>query len=257
MSIYDHFRAEEQPFVDQVVEWKELVNNRFIHKLTDFLDPRQQQIVTSVIGQDPDVRFSFFGGTGNAERKRAFLHPVYIEPTIEDYQLAAFQVHYPHKFIQLAHRDLLGAMMGLGLKRGKFGDIYIQEEKIQMVVASEISSYIEVNLQNVGRASIRLEDIALSKLLIPKEEWVEKTVAASSFRLDVILSEIYQLSRSKIAPFIENKRVKVNWKTVEQPAFQLQNGDYLSVRGLGRSKVMAIQGKTKKDKWRISVGLLK
>ena len=257
MTIYDHFRPEERPFVDQVVGWKELTNDRFVHKLTDFLDPRQQQIASSIIGQGQDVHIQFSGGTINAERKRAFIYPSYIEPNIEDYQLVAFQVHYANKFVQLSHRDLLGSMMSLGLKREKFGDIYIQEENVQIVVASEISSYIEANLQNVGRASIRLESIPLSSLVIVNEEWIEKTITVSSLRLDVVLSEIYQLSRSKIAPFIENKRVKVNWKTVEQAAFQLEDGDYLSVRGLGRSKLICTLGKTKKDKWRISVGLRK
>lgn len=257
MSMYDHFRKEERPFVDQVVEWKELVKGRFVHKLTDFLDPREQQIIATIIGQDQEVRFSFFGGTEETERKRAFLFPPFLEPTLEDYQLSAYKVHYPQKFVQLTHPDLLGAMMALGLKRDKFGDIYIQDEEIHIVIASEISSYVEANLQNVGRAQIRLEAISLEKLMSEKEEWMEKFITASSLRLDVILSEIYQLSRSKIVPLIETKKVKVNWKIIEQPSFQVQTGDYLSVRGLGRSKLVDVLGKTKKDKWRLEIGLRK
>jgi RNA-binding protein YlmH len=257
MSIYDHFRADERPFVDQVVEWKELVKGRFIHKLTDFLDPRQQQIVTTVIGEDPDVFISFLGGSTKAERKRAFLYPPYLLAADDDFQITAFQVDYPHKFVQLSHQDLLGSMMALGLKRDKFGDIYIKEQLIQIVVASEISSYVEANLRSIGKASATLERVPLSKLIVPKEEWQEKQVTVSSLRLDVILAELYQLSRSRITPYIEKKLVKVNWKMVEQPTYHLQNGDYLSVRGLGRSKVVAVQGKTKKDKWRIIVGLRK
>jgi RNA-binding protein YlmH len=257
MSMYDHFRKEERPLVDQVVEWKENVKSRFVHKLTDFLDPREQQVVKAIIGQDPEVRFSFFGGTEATERKRAFLYPSYMEPTIEDYQLTAYKVHYPHKFIQLSHRDLLGSLMSLGIKREKFGDIYLNDQDIQIVVASEVSGYVEANLQNIGRATVHLEAIPLSTILIEEEEWLEKSITASSLRLDVIVSEIYQLSRSKIVPYIESKRVKVNWRIIEQPAFQLQSGDFLSVRGLGRSKLIAICGKTKKDKWRIEIGMRK
>ncbi len=256
MSIYDHFRKEERPLIDQIIEWKENIRNHFVHKLTDFLDPREQQIIASIIGQDEEITFSFFGGTENAERKRAFLYPRYFEPHMEDYQLSAFNVHYPHKFVQLSHRDLLGSLMTLGLKREKFGDIYIQEE-IQIIIASEISSYVEASLQSIGRASVRLEPIPLEKLHIVQEEWIEKSITVSSLRLDVILSEIYQLSRSKIIPFIDSKRVKVNWRIVEDRAFLLQAGDYLSVRGLGRSKILAIQGKTKKDKWRLQIGMRK
>lgn len=257
MSIYDHFRKEERPFVDHVMEWKEIIKGRYIHKLTDFLDPREQHIVGTLIGNDPEVHFAFFGGCDTAERKRALLFPAYYEPQVDDYRLKAYQVHYPHKFVSLSHRDLLGSLMSLGLKREKFGDIYLQEEVVQIVIAQEISSYVEANLESIGRAQVKLQGISLDKLLIQKEEWVEKGITASSLRLDLILSEIYQLSRAKIVPYIEGKRVKVNWKVVDESDFNLQSGDYISVRGLGRSKLMAIQGKTKKDKWRIDVGLLK
>ncbi|WNF35536.1 RNA-binding protein [Bacillaceae bacterium IKA-2] len=257
MNIYEHFRAEERPFVDQVVEWKEIVKDRFIHKLTDFLDPRQQQIVAIVIGDDPDVLIAFFGGSSDAERKRALIYPPYLENVDEEFHLAAYIVEYPHKFVQLTHPDLLGSMMALGLKREKFGDIYIQEQLIQIVVAAEISSFVEANLQSIGRGPVKLARIPLDNLIVPMEDWQEKSVTVSSLRLDVILAEIYQLSRSKITPYIDSKRVKVNWRIVEQQAYQLQNGDYLSVRGLGRSKIVTIQGKTKKDKWRIVVGLRK
>lgn len=257
MSIYDHFRKEERPFIDQALQWKETVKDHFVHKLTDFLDPREQQILSTIIGQDEEVCFSSFGGSQTAERKRVFLYPPYIEPVEEDYQLVVYEVNYPHKFVKLEHRDLLGSLMGLGLKREKFGDIYIQEEKIQIVVAAEISNYVEANLQSIGRANIQLEKIPFSKLIVQAEDWLEKSITVSSLRLDTVLAETYQLSRSKISPYIENKRVKVNWRIVEQPAYLLHEGDFLSVRGIGRSKLIAIQGKTKKDKWRIDIGFRK
>ena len=50
MSIYEHFRPDEEVFVDKVLEWKRAAEYHQV-KLTDFLDPRQQQIVSMVIGQ--------------------------------------------------------------------------------------------------------------------------------------------------------------------------------------------------------------
>ncbi|MYL58698.1 RNA-binding protein, partial [Virgibacillus halodenitrificans] len=41
MELYQHFRKEEQPFIDQVMSWKEDVEQKFEHKITDFLDPRE------------------------------------------------------------------------------------------------------------------------------------------------------------------------------------------------------------------------
>ncbi len=257
MSVYEHFRKEERPFIEQVLEWKSVVEARFVHKCTDFLDPREQEIVSAIIGNNSDVHVSFFGGNDTTERKRALLSPPFFEVNETDYQISAYEVVYPHKFVELTHRDLLGSLMSLGLKREKFGDIYVQDKKIQIVVASEISSYVETNFQSVSCANVELVAIPFDQLLPQQEEWQTKDITASSLRLDTMLSEMFQMSRSKTTPFIEHKKVKVNWRITTHASFLLKEGDYLSVRGLGRSKIMAIHGMTKKEKFRITVGLKK
>ncbi|MBU8907093.1 RNA-binding protein [Desertibacillus haloalkaliphilus] len=254
MSIYQHFREEERAFVDQVLQWKDDVSSRFIDRVTDFLDPREQDIVRSVIGHDEDVRLSFWGGTRFSERKRAYLSPPYLESTEDVFALCLFQVDYPKKFVTLEHRDVLGALMGLGIKREKFGDILMKDNLIQVVVAAEIADFVEMNVESIGKAKARLQRIEANEQLSIEEEWDEEVTTLSSLRLDVVLAEMYHLSRTKVTPFIQKKLVKVNWRTVEQPSFQLDEGDYLSVRGLGRSKLLSIEGKTKKGKWRVSVG---
>lgn len=257
MGIYEHFRKEERPFIDQVLEWKSIVETRYVHKCTDFLDPREQEIVSTIIGNNPDVCVSFFGGNETTERKRALLSPPYFEVNEADFQISAYEVVYPQKFVELTHRDLLGSLMSLGLKREKFGDIYVQEKRIQIIVATEVSGYVESNFESVGRSSIQIIAIPNGKILTQHEEWLTKDITVSSLRLDTVLSEIFQMSRSKITPFIENKRVKVNWRISTQTSFLLKERDYLSVRGLGRSKILAINGLTKKEKHRLTVGLKK
>lgn len=62
-DIYQHFRKDEEPFIDQALEWKRIVAEQYWMKLTDFLDPREQVILQSVIGQSDEVRLEFFGGS--------------------------------------------------------------------------------------------------------------------------------------------------------------------------------------------------
>lgn len=59
MSIYEHFRPDEEVFVDKVLEWKQAAEEYHQVKLTDFLDPRQQQIATMVIGNQGMLLCSF------------------------------------------------------------------------------------------------------------------------------------------------------------------------------------------------------
>ena len=49
MDLYQHFRPEEHPFIDQVISWKEIVMRTYQRKLTDFLNPRQHQIAQQLI----------------------------------------------------------------------------------------------------------------------------------------------------------------------------------------------------------------
>ena len=157
MSIYEHFRPDEVVFVDKVLEWKRAAEYHQV-KLTDFLDPRQQQIVTMVIGQG-DVAVQFDGATSQAERKRALIYPDYLVVNEEEFQVEVLEIDYPSKFYTLEHRQILGTFMSLGLTREKCGDILLQEDRAQIVVAKEVVSYIEMNLQSIGKVKVSLSPV--------------------------------------------------------------------------------------------------
>ncbi|MCH1623858.1 RNA-binding protein [Fredinandcohnia quinoae] len=254
MNLYQHFRKEEHAFIDQVLEWKDVVDIQYRPKLTDFLDPREQEIVKQVIGHNGDVLVDFLGGNPTAERKRALLFPQYYQPTDDDFMLTYLEIHYPVKFVSIDHRKVLGTLMSLGLKRGKFGDILTNEELMQFIAANEIADYLMLNLQSIGKATVSLRKISKEDLIEEIEEWTEQVTTVSSLRLDVVLAAIYNLSRQKVQTIIQNGLVKVNWKITDQSSFECREDDVLSVRGFGRSRIHMIEGKTKRDKWRIKIG---
>ncbi|CAM5294202.1 RNA-binding protein [Bacillus safensis FO-36b] [Bacillus safensis subsp. safensis] len=66
-DIYQHFRKDEQPFVDQVLGWKKIALDQYRMKLTDFLDPREQFITESVIQHGEELGIMFFGGKYEGE----------------------------------------------------------------------------------------------------------------------------------------------------------------------------------------------
>lgn len=254
MTIYQHFRPEEKDFIDQVLNWKNSVEDAYASKLTDFLDPREQEILKQIVGSNHDVKWKLFGGFQTAERKRALLFPEYFVCEDEDFQVSLFEIDYPKKFITLEHPQVLGSLMSLGLKRGKFGDILFQDDRIQFAVSGEIESYLMTQFENVGRAAITLKKQPLTNAFKQTENWLEQSVTASSLRLDTILSALYQLSRQKSQSLIQHGLVKINWTVIENPAFELRESDIISVRGHGRAKIIQLEGKTKKEKWRILAG---
>jgi RNA-binding protein YlmH len=252
MNIYQHFRLEEREFIDQVMDWKYTVENSYTPKLTDFLDPREQQIVKTIIGEHGNVKVAFFGGGENGERKRALLSPDYYQESNEEFLISLFEVHYPSKFVSIEHRHVLGTLMSLGLKRGKFGDILFQGSTVQFFAAKEIQEYIVMELKSIGKAQVRLEEIPVEKAIELEEVWVDLPITSSSLRLDTIIASIYpSISRQKAQMLIGQGLVKVNWTVIDSSSFECGEGDTLSVRGFGRVKLLSIEGKTKKDKWRI------
>ncbi|MFS0654182.1 RNA-binding protein [Bacillus sp. 179-C3.3 HS] len=255
-DIYQHFRKDEQPFVDQVLGWKKIALDQYRLKLTDFLDPREQFITQSVIQHSDELGIMFFGGYDEAERKRAMIYPDYLAPSFEDFELTYFQVNYAKKFISIEHPKLLGSLIGTGLKRQKFGDLIFSEECVQFICTSDVADFVRAQLTHVGRAAVSLEEIRQTDIKPVISETSIKEDTISSLRLDAVCAAVSRQSRQKAQLLVKNGLVKVNWKVTEDPSFTIEEGDQLSVRGFGRFCLKTIDGKTKKDKFKVTFELL-
>lgn len=257
MSIYDHYRKEEHVFVDQVISWKDQVIERYSPKLTDFLDLREQKIMSTIIGNQSECLVVFFGGRLDSERKRALIYPSYFSPSDEDFSLVAFNINYAVKFHSLSHRQVLGTLMSLGMTRAKYGDILRKDDVVQLIVAEEIAVFVENNLNSIGKSPIKLERIPFNELVDIEDDWESKHGTISSLRLDVLLSEFYHISRQKAQALIKAEHVKVNQKIIDATSFICREGDLLSIKGYGRGMLLSIDGMSKKEKWRIHYGVKK
>lgn len=256
-NILQHFRKDEQPFIERVFEWKKEVQDHYAPKLTDFLDPREQFIVQSIVGTNEDILVFGEGVFEEAERKRILIAPSYFVPTLKDFEMKVLKLTYPSKFIQLKHPDMLGALLALGIDRNKFGDIRIHDEEIQFTCTKEMALYVKTNLMKVGKVKVHIEELISMEELIPQqEEWIEKSITVSSMRLDVVLSNSFNISRQKSQQLVRGGKVKVNFTICEEPSFDLEDGDMISCRGFGRFKILLIEGRTKKEKIRVLIGLL-
>ncbi|WP_099203113.1 RNA-binding protein [Miniphocaeibacter massiliensis] len=151
----------------------------------------------------------------------------------------------------VTHRDVLGSILALGVVRSKIGDILIDDKSIYIVVRKSISNYILANLNNIGRNNVEFKIVENIPYENIQDNYSEYSATVSSLRLDVLLSEILNLSRNKVSSVIKSGRVKVNHEELKKIHGELLPGDIISVRGFGRFKFLDIQGKTKKDKFRI------
>ncbi|MET3575219.1 RNA-binding protein [Bhargavaea ullalensis] len=255
-GIEQHFRKEEQPFLDAAAGWASEVEDRYAPKLTGFLDPRQRFIVRSVAG-GRDFVIAESGGLPGAERRRLLIAPPYLEPAEEDFEIAVMEIRYPVKFAEISHRDVLGSLTGLGIDRSRFGDIRAGDGIIQFAADVHLRDYLIANLLSVGKTKVRVSQLKEPSALIEEmEEWEEQSVTAASLRLDAVLAAVLNLSRQKSASLIQSGKVKVNHTVRESPSFELSEADLLSVRGHGRIRVDEIGDRTRKGRIRLDVGRL-
>lgn len=259
MDIFQHFNSKERDFAKRVLASVESVKRNYIAKLLDFADPREQEIIQSIVKYAEDVSVEFNGGLNSSERSRAIILNKDKTNSVNksDFEIVVFKATYANKFTKLEHRNMLGSLLSLGLKREKLGDIQMDETCVFFAVCSDVSNYIESNLQKIGSASITLERIDENILPKTDEAWIESVVSVSSMRLDVVISAITSLSRQQSQNLIGQGKVKVNWKEISSASLTLAENDILSIRGFGRRKIIKFIGQSKKGKMRIRVGELK
>jgi len=255
-DILQHFRKEEEPFIEKVNDWIFEVNDYYTPKLLGFLNPRERFIVASLVRQ-AGLEVYTYGAFENAERQRVIIAPDYFTPTTEDFQITVSAIQYPEKFATIEHRDVLGSMMALGVDRAQFGDIILDGSTIQVAYTKEMDEYIRFTWTEVGKTSIYLEEVEKAHYLSNQDEWQMALNIVSSLRLDVVVSSMLNISRTNAAKLIKGERVKVNWKKEPNVASELQSMDMISIRGYGRFKVFDIEGRTRKDKIRLNIGKLR
>ena len=224
---------------------------RCIPANTCFLSPREQEMARYLFGTEPGLLF--FGGFEDAERKMLVYLPDYLEESClyeEDSPLVCLRASF-FEADSLSHRDFLGALMGAGLARETVGDICVGKGYCDFFVTAEIAPYIEQNFLSAGRTKLHLKKIAVADASIPQPEVKEIKDTVASLRLDSVISSGFRIGRSLATQYIHAGKAAIDGLPCEKPDKIISEGMKISVRGLGKIKLTAVNGKTKKD--RISV----
>ena len=102
------------------------------------------------------------------------------------------------KFLTLAHKDVLGSLMALGLNRSKFGDIQLAEDEVQFTVASELKDYMTVNFTSIGKAKVSVLTVDnMEELIVTRDTWSESLQVVSSMRLDTVVAALLSFHGGK------------------------------------------------------------
>ena len=218
---------------------------------TCFLSPRELEMAKYLFGE-PDGLIAF-GGYGDAERKMLVYLPEYLEENVlfeEDSPCVCLRAAF-YEGDCPSHRDFLGALMGAGIGRETVGDICVGREHCDFFVTQEIAPYILQNFTSAGRTRLRLQQILLAEADIPEPEVKEIKDTMASLRLDSVIASGFRIGRSLAAQYVTSGKAAIDGLPCEKPDKQIAQGSRISVRGLGKIRLVQVNGRTKKD--RISV----
>ena len=214
-------------------------------RFSRFLEPSEEDEAIQT-ARKAGCEVTFSGGFEGAERRMAAFSDGSVPQS--DFPIASLEVRWNPKFNDVRHRDLLGAVMGLGLERSATGDIVpgTAPGTAYLFCTDDIADYISASLDSAGRASIRIRRAEEISIAPPEGETLRVTVQA--LRLDAVLAAGCRLSRSAAQRLISAGLVKRNHVVELRGDIRLEEGDLVSVRGFGRLRVDSIAGENRRGR---------
>lgn len=230
---FEHTISRFNDYVMRVLHNQKIVETRFLSKV-------EQDILQEMI--ESEIALYFSGGFENANYQKAILLPksFYFETKPEVVVLKARFSSY-HTIL---HKDVLGCVLNLGIKRDRIGDIVIENGQIFIACDKEVASLIKM-VDKIKREKVQFTETHEQISVCPKFERIEKII--SSLRLDVLVATITNLSRNQASDLIQARVVKVNGIIREDKAFLCNIEDELVIRKYGKYRLSQIKNITKKE----------
>lgn len=229
--------------------------------VSDFLSPRELHFAESYLLRR-GVKFLSFGGYDGAERKRIYLLPEYMEDVahlseLEDYghsvSISALDVSSAG-YRKLSHRDYLGSILGLGVDRAVVGDILvIGEDGASAVIFCDrpLASFFCSELTKVANEKVKCRSVELDKISVPERRMAAINDTVASPRVDCVIGAVCSTSREKARILVESGVVEVDFETEQRPDRLIKAPCTVSVRGVGRFRIISVEDKTKKGRYRL------
>lgn len=245
---------EDRFLVAKLLDKIEFVAKRNSVEYTDFLDIRQSKMLEKVMKELKLNNYLLYGGYSEAERNVLVIFPAKLEDVFKqgqfDYNsiVEVIRIKLPNELKGMySHRDYLGAVIKIGMKREKVGDIITNNNGADLIVLKESAKYILEGLKGLTRFSKSdFEEVKIEELNIAEPKIQRLEIIVPSMRIDSIVSEAIRISRSKASDMIKEERVFINNELITKGAKEAKEGDKVTVRGKGRFKVGNVINTTKK-----------
>ena len=251
---------EDKMLVAKLLDKIEFLERKSSVQVTDFLNLYEKELIKKTLNKIKFNNFLFYGGYQDAEREILVL---YSERFGEEYlkkekenSLKVIRITLPKYIEKYTHKEYLGGIMKLGMKREKIGDILVTDRGADIITISQIAEILQTSLKELKRFSkSEIEILEIEEITKVEPEFEKQNIIVPSMRLDCFVSELVKTSRTKALEIIKQERVFINFEVVTNNSKQVKTDDIITIRGKGRFYIKEAIGNTKKD--RIVIEVLK
>lgn len=231
---------EDRLVISKAIDAAVLSEKYAAPRFTAFLDPRLLRLVRLAL-EKAGAPFGDFGGYDGAERRM-----ICIFDGFADYPIDAVQI-CGRGTDKLCHRDVLGAVLALGIKREKIGDIFFENGRWIVFACNDISQFIAQSLEKVGNLKVSCGLCGIEGITPPEKQYKEIKGTVASTRLDCVIALVTGEPRTRAAGNIQSGLVLLNYMPETSLSATVSDGDIISVKGFGKAKI-TVGGKSRKGR---------
>lgn len=247
--------SEEVQLKKRFLELADRAYTNYQYQFTGFLNLMETGLFLQAAREFPHVPYTLFGGMEDCERQMARLGSEEMMGYEEPFPIRCIKAEpNMQKFADnLSHRDVLGALMNLGVERSTIGDIILCDNVAYIFCTDKMAGFLASELTQIRHTPVRCSvvDELPAAAVLRKTESVRVQVA--SIRLDAMISKVYNLSRGDSLELFRLKRVFVDGKVCENNSYAVKENEVISVRGFGKFKYRSQDGVSKKGKLNVTV----
>lgn len=213
---------------------------------TPFLTPAEQAAALQYVQGLSGCRMLLHGGKPDCERRAAFFLPDWLEEDFapDEYISAlALEAFYGTP----GHRDYLGALLALGVRREWVGDIWIRDQRAWVFCLPSVAEQL-AGLEQAGRVSVKAKPVPLSEVPAPERKRRAVKFTVQSLRFDAVLAESFRLSRAQATKLIAAGAASLNYLPCLKNDAPVAEGDVISLKGYGKATVSEVGGRSRKDR---------
>lgn len=247
----EYKKQDDKICLSQICDKIEFSRTRQKMEYTDFLDMYQISLVENFLRKIKFENYVLYGGAENLERKILIIYP-------DKFDIQMVEKNYNNLFAvvrisladydknKYAHRNYLGGIVKLGLKREKVGDIIVYPEGADIITIKDFSEILKNELGALNRFSNSdINVIDISDVRIQAIQMEELKIIVASLRLDNFVSDLARTSRSKAVEIISQERVFINGKNETKQSKIVKVNDVLTIRGKGKFVIKELSGTTR------------